>query len=302
MIEFLDVLRETISQTVRQSLPEPQASLLLGMILGVKSGFPSGFYEALRVTGTLHVVVVSGYNITVLINALGRGLTFLTLKIRLFFIVLGILLFILLVGFEPPVIRAAIMGTIALLATVLGRQKDALRAFLIAGVLMAIFNPKWLIDISFQLSFLATLGLIVVFPILDRFIPGRGALLREDLITTLAAQVLVWPLIAFKFGQVSILSPIVNALVLWTVPLLTVLGLVMTTLAIFVRQLGYLLMLPINLFLTYFVQVVRWFSSLNLGFFEVSPFSVLALLFYYLVLGGGLWFLYQFYLKKQKTD
>lgn len=302
MIEFLDVLRETISQTVRQSLPEPQASLLLGMILGVKGGFPSGFYEALRVTGTLHVVVVSGYNITVLINALGRGLTFLTLKTRFFFIVLGILLFIFLVGFEPPVIRAAIMGTIALLATVLGRQKDALRAFLIAGVLMAIFNPKWLIDISFQLSFLATLGLIVVLPILDRLIPGRGALLREDLITTLAAQVLVWPLIAFKFGQVSILSPIVNALVLWTVPLLTVLGLIVTTLAILIRQLGYLLMLPLNLFLTYFVQVVRWFSSLNLGFFEVSPFSVLALLFYYLVLGGGLWFLYQFYLKKQKTD
>lgn len=301
MIEFLDSLRKLITATVRESLPEPQASLLLGMILGIKGGFPSDFYEALRVTGTLHVVVVSGYNITVLINALGKGLTFLNLKIRFLFIVLGIFLFVSLVGFEPPVIRAAIMGSIALLATVLGRQKDALRAFLLAGIVMLLINPQWILDLSFQLSFLATLGLITIFPVIDRFIPGRGALLREDLVTTLAAQIPVWPLIAFKFRQVSLLSPIANTLVLWVVPLATVLGLVVTTLAIFVRQLGYLIMLPVNLLLTYFIQIVRWFSSLSFGFFEVSPFSVVALLFYYLVLGGGLWFLYQIYPKKQRT-
>ena len=87
------------------------------------------------------------------------------------------------------------MGSIALLATVLGRQKDALRAFLIAGILMLIFNPEWLSDLSFQLSFLATLGLIIFVPVIDRFIPGKGALLREDLVTTLSAQLLVWPLV-----------------------------------------------------------------------------------------------------------
>jgi len=302
MIEFLEVLRETISQTVRQSLPEPQASLLLGMILGVKSGFPSDFYEALRVTGTLHVVVVSGYNITVLINTFGRMLIFLPFKVRFCFITLGIISFVALVGFEPPVIRAAIMGTIALLGTVLGRQKDALRTLLIAGGVMLIFNPEWLTDLSFQLSFLATLGLIIFVPTIDRLIPGRGAPLREDLATTLAAQIMVWPLIAYRFGQASLLSPLVNALVLWIVPIATVFGMVTTTLALLVSQIGYLIMLPVGLLLTYFTQVVRWFSSLNFGFFAVSPFSVLALFFYYLVLGGGLWFLSQLFLRKQKTS
>lgn len=302
MIEFLDALRETISQTVRQSLPEPQASLLLGMMLGVKSGFPSDFYQALRVTGTLHVVVVSGYNITVLINALGKGLVFLPLRIRFFVIALGIFLFVSLVGFEPPVIRAAIMGSLALLATVAGRQKDALRALLIAGGAMLLVNPEWLSDLSFQLSFLAALGLITFVPVFDRLIPGKGAPLREELTTTLAAQIMVWPLIAYRFGQASLLSPLVNALVLWTVPIATVFGMVTTTLAIFVKQVGYLIMLPINLLLTYFAQVVRWFSSLDFGFFELSPFSVLALSFYYLVLGGGLWFLSQLFLKKQRTS
>lgn len=299
---MLDAIRELVAETVRQSLPEPQASLLLGMMLGVKSGFPSDFYEALRVTGTLHVVVVSGFNITVIVNALGRSLPFLPLKARFLVISVVIAFFVALVGPEAPVIRAAIMGVIALLATVLGRQKAALRAFLIAAAVMLIFNPGWLTDLSFQLSFLATLGLITLLPLFDRLLPGRKAPLREDLLTTLAAQIFVWPLIAYRFGQVSLLSPLVNTLVLWTVPISTVLGLVTTTLAIFVRQLGYLIMLPINLLLTYFVQVVERFSALNVGFFRISPFSALALVFYYLVLGGGLWFLSQAFQQKQKRS
>jgi len=300
---FLDQVREAITTAVQQSLPpEPQASLLLGMMIGVKSRFPSDFYEALRATGTLHVVVVSGYNITVLINAVGKSLPFLPLRIRGAITALVIFLFVSLVGFEAPVVRAAIMGTIALLATVLGRQKDALRAFLVTGGVMLIFNPKWSTELSFQLSFLATLGLILLTPVLDRYVPAKKVPLRGDLVTTLAAQVFVWPLIAYTFRQVSMISPLVNTLVLWTTPIITVLGLVTTTIAIFVSWAGSLILLPVNLFLTYFARVVEWFASLRLGFFEVSPFSLSALLFYYLVLGGGLWFLSQLSLRKQKID
>lgn len=81
-LAFFNQLRGSIITVVQNSLPEPQASLLLGMIMGVKSSFPSDFYEALRVTGTLHVVVVSGYNISVLINTLARVLVFIPLKLR----------------------------------------------------------------------------------------------------------------------------------------------------------------------------------------------------------------------------
>lgn len=299
---MLDAIRELVAATVRESLPEPQASLLLGMMVGIKSGFPSDFYEALRVTGTLHVVVVSGFNITVIINALGKSLPFLPLKVRFLVILSVIAFFVALVGPQAPVIRAAIMGSIALLATVLGRQKAALRAFLIAAGLMLLLNPQWLTDLSFQLSFLATLGLIILFPMFDRLLPGKGVLLREDLVTTFAAQVMVWPLIAYRFGQVSLFSPLVNTLVLWTVPISTIFGLVTTTLAIFVKQIGFLIMLPINLLLTYFVQVVERFSALNLGFYSIFSFPVLALAFYYLILGGGLWFLSQAFQRKLKRS
>src|SRR3990172_3843844 len=103
MMELLDGLRESISAFVRSGLPEPHSSLLLGMILGNKSGFPPDFYEALRVTGTLHVVVVSGFNITVIINTLARALIFIPLRIRFFITLSFLTAFVLLVGVNPPV-------------------------------------------------------------------------------------------------------------------------------------------------------------------------------------------------------
>ncbi|KKW24817.1 MAG: ComEC/Rec2-related protein [candidate division Kazan bacterium GW2011_GWC1_52_13] len=301
-LAFLSSLRESIIVLVREALPEPQASLLLGMILGVKSGFPQDFYEALRITGTLHVVVVSGFNITVIINTLARFFSFLPLKPRFLITFLFITAFVLLVGVNPPVIRAALMGSIALLGTVLGRQRDALRILLLSSVVMLLFQPSWLVELSFQLSFLATLGLIVGQPVLDRVIPGaKGMLLREDFITTASAQLLVWPLIAYHFGQVSLLSPIINALILWVVPLLTYMGLVTITIGLLINKFTLLIMLPNRVFLDFFVEVVKLFSSVKVGYFAVSPFGLAALAFYFVVLGGLGWFLYQSYQQKRET-
>lgn len=298
-LTFFDTVREALTTTVRSSLPEPQASLLLGTILGVKSGFPPDFYEALRITGTLHVVVVSGFNITVIISTLAHLLIFLPLRLRVFVTLLFVTAFVLLVGVNPPVVRAAIMGSIALLGTVLGRQSDALRAFLLAAILMLVFQPNWAGELSFQLSFLATLGLIVVFPLLDRVIPGKN-LLRSDFLTTLAAQITVWPLLAFKFGTISLFSPVINTLVLWTIPIITYIGLVTSTIGTVVKGVSVLIMVPVRLFLDYFIGIVGWFASLKIGYWEISPFSAAALVFYFGVLGGGLWLLYQHLTRAQK--
>lgn len=297
---FWEAIRETLVTTVRESLPDPQAPLLLGTILGVKSGFPPDFYEALRVTGTLHVVVVSGYNISVVINTLARILGFVPLKIR-FALTLGfVAFFVFLVGLEAPVVRAAIMGMIALLGTVLGRQGDALRALLVSGAFMLILSPDWATELSFQLSFLATLGLILIFPLFDGLFPGRGMLLREDLLTTLSAQMMVWPLIAYHFGQVSLLSPLVNSLVLWTIPIITYLGLVTVTIGSIINNISVLIMIPLRPFLDFFIWIVNLFSSWKVGYFEVSAFSLSGLILYFAILGGGIWFMYQTLAKKRK--
>lgn len=293
-MEFLDGLRESIADFVRSGLPEPQASLLLGMILGIKSNFPADFYETLRTTGTLHVVVVSGFNITVIINTLARMLVFIPLRVRVFITLLFLTAFVLLVGPNPPVVRAALMGAIGLIGTVLGRQNDALRALLIVGGGMLFLHPAWATELSFQLSFLATLGLILVFPLLDRRVPGRGkGFLRTDFLMTISAQILVWPLLAYSFGTVSVLSPLVNSLILWTVPIITYIGLVATTIGILINGTSYLILIPARIFLDYFIWIVERFSRLKFGLFEISSFSLSVFLFYFVVLGGGLWFLYQ---------
>jgi competence protein ComEC len=302
MSALLEIFRDWLTGGIQQSLPEPQASLLLGMLLGARERLPGGFYEALLATGTLHVVVVSGFNITIIINALGKVLAFLPLKPR-FLVILGVVVvFVALVGFEAPVVRAAIMGATALLATVLGRQKDALRALVLAAIVMLLLRPSWASSVSFQLSFLASLGLIIIYPLLNKKLPGKNLPLREDLLTTLSAQFLVWPLIAYHFGRVSLISPLANLLVLWTVPPVTILGAFLALLASFVKEIGYLIMLPINLFLTYFVEVVGGCASLGWGDFEISPFSLSALLFFYLALGGGLWLFGQLSLQKESND
>src|SRR3989344_4427309 len=296
-LDVFNQLREAIANVIKISLPEPQASLLLGILIGIKSSFPPSFYEALRVTGTLHIVVVSGYNISVLINTLGRLLIFLPLKIRFGVTLIFLLFFVLLVGPEPPVVRAAIMGAIGLLGTILGRQKDAFRILVLSGAAMVVFNPAWITELSFQLSFLATLGLILIFPILDRITPDKGGFLRDDFLTTLSAQITVWPLIAFSFVQASLLSPLANVLVLWTIPIITYLGLVATTLALIINNFTELIMIPLDFFLSYFIWIVTG-EFWRFGFFEVGAFSFLALGFYYIILWGGLWFLYQTFQKK----
>lgn len=292
MIEFLDGLRESIAAFIRSGLPEPQASLLLGIILGIKSGFPPDFYEALRVTGTLHVVVVSGFNISVITNTLAKALIFIPLRVRIFVTLAFLTAFVLLVGATPPVVRAALMGSIALIGTVFGRQNDALRALLITVIVMLILQPSWAGELSFQLSFLATLGLILALPLFDRLVPGRG-FLRSDFLTTISAQILVWPLLAYYFGTVSVLSLLVNALILWTIPIITYVSLVTATIGIVINGASSLILIPARLFLDYFIWIVEAFSRVRIGYFAVSPFSWVALIPYFVILGGGLWFIYQ---------
>lgn len=292
LLELLSSVRSALELTIDSSMPEPQASLLSGMLLGRGEGFPFEFYQRLQRTGTLHVVVVSGYNVSVLITYLGLAFSIFGPVLRLFLTAVSIILFVALVGFEPPVIRAALMGIISLLGLYWGRQKDALWVLFLAGAVMVLFDRGLLTNLSFQLSFLATLGLITVYPLLDKNFPKRFDLVRKDLFTTLSAQIMVWPLLIFKFGTFALLAPLVNTLVLWTVPLITIMGGVLTIFAHFVSSLGYLMMIPVTILTTYFVVVVNFFARFDWAFIKLGsrPSLAFILIFYFLIF-NLLWFL-----------
>lgn len=258
ILSSITSLKRKIERVFRQSLPEPQASLLSGMVLGSKSDFPQKFYHALKKTGTLHVVVASGMNVTMLAGfLLSLLVVFINRRKAVLITILAIWFYTILVGFEAPIVRAGIMGTAAFTAQGLGRQRDAFRALIFAAILMLFINPFWLFDLSFQLSFASTLGILLLGQRLKSIF--RLPLIGDDLATTLAAQAATLPLMLFAFGRVSALSPFVNALVLWVVPLVTSGGMVSGLLSLLfpISRVSLLLLLPP---LTFFVKTVEFFG------------------------------------------
>lgn len=193
-------------------LPEPEASLLSGIVLGSKRGLPLEFWQALQKTGTLHIVVASGFNVTVVMGAaifLFAGIFRRPVAISLG--IAAVMIYSLMAGWEPAIVRAAIMGSLAYFGQILGRPSDGLRLLFLAAAAMLLFNPLFIFDIGFQLSFMATLGLIVVCPRLPKFLP-KG--MKESI----AAQIMVWPILLINFGRMSWFGILVNSLIVPLVP------------------------------------------------------------------------------------
>ncbi len=147
---------------INQLLPEPHAGLLNGILFGVKATLSKDLYDALISTGTLHIIALSGMNITILADLVSLTLLrFVSRRIASLLTIVIIIGFILFVGISPSVIRAGIMGSITLLAVIFGRQTWALLSLLLAVSVMLIISPSWIADVGFQLSVLATLGIIL---------------------------------------------------------------------------------------------------------------------------------------------
>jgi competence protein ComEC len=175
-------------------------------------------------------------------------------------IFIGIWVYALAVGFDPPIIRAAIMGSIAFAAQGLGRLGNAFQALVLSAAIMLLFNPLWIRDIGFQLSFMATLSLIVFNTKVDRLISFVPNILRQDLATSLAAQIGVAPLLLIYFGSVSIFSPFINALLLWTIPPVTIVGMLAGVMGVVFPLLGKMLLMLIYPLTSWFLFVVTIFS------------------------------------------
>jgi competence protein ComEC len=277
--------RRRLEDIFSRLLPEPQASLLSGIVLGTRRQMPKNFQQNLQKTGTIHVIVASGYNISVVAGLLiSVILRFIKRQFALFLSFLGILAYTLMAGAEPPVVRAAIMGSLTFLAQFLGREKDGVRALFFAGGVMLLANPLILFDLGFQLSFLATAGILFLGPKLSGKIfrlPGLG----ENLRTTLAAQLGVLPILLANFGQISFLSPLVNVLVLPVVPLIMILGAITAIFGLVWQPLAQIAIWFAWVPLTYFIKIVEWFGKLPWVSFEVGKISFWWAVWYYLLLG-----------------
>jgi len=286
-------LKNTWQKSIERLVPEPGAGLLAGMIVGAKRALGGELLDLFRITGIIHIVVLSGYNITIVAEAVRRVLVrtprYISLGMSAFFIVL----FVLLVGASATAVRAGIMAVIAILSRAINRPYAIVRALLLAGFLMILWNPKILaFDPSFQLSFLATLGLIFITPIFERWlsrIPDRVAL-RTIIAATLGTQVAVLPWLLYIMGEFSIVSLPVNLLILPTVPLAMLFGFLTGLLGIFSGVVAFPFGVIAHIITFYQLAVVKVFGSLAFASVVIPPFSIVLVVVAY---GGIIWWVYK---------
>jgi competence protein ComEC len=300
----LFAFKERALSTVGAMLPEPEASVLAGILLGVGHGFPKDLEEAFSITGTTHVLVISGSNIAFLAGILiAIGHRLVGKQRATPFVLAGIVMYTILVGADAAVVRAAIMGGLYVLALHYGRQSHALISLMVAASTMTLFDPRTLWDVGFQLSFAATLGLILlVSPMqeglenwLQKWLSGAGVkqalnVLNDAFIVTLAAQVTTTPVILYTFGRLSLVSLLANFLILPAQPGVMVWGGIATLLGLVWLPMGQVVGWIAWLFLTYTVRVVEITARIPFAAIDIQRPSLIVIWLYYgLLLGWLAW-------------
>ena len=285
-------------EKIESLMPEPQVGLGEGLLLGVKRALGEELETAFRRTGIIHIVVLSGYNIMLVVlfisYILGR---FFNVRWRSLFGLVGIITFALTVGLSATVVRASLMASLLLVATLTNRSYLVLRALVLAGIIMVLHNPYVLLfDPGFQLSFMATLGLILaISKVEDWFsaVPNKWLQVRSFLAATVVTQIFVLPLLLYQIGEISLVSVIVNVLVLPMVPV----SMLLTFLTGLIGFLSPTLAMPLayltNLSLNYIINIASFFSTLPYASVSVPPFPLWFMFLLYGLLAVVIWHVYK---------
>lgn len=274
-------IHESIDARARSVLPEPQAALLLGLLIG-ENDFSSAWKQKFQMTGTSHIVAASGYNVAVVSELVLILLVSLGLYRRQAYpiVVASIMLFAVLAGAGGAVIRAVIMGILALTARHVGRKTTMRNVIALTVVLLLMIEPRLLRDdVGFQLSVMATIGLIVGtdrISALLKIIPTTFGL-RESLSSTIAATIATLPITMFSFGQLSIVAPFVNIMILPFIPYAMVFGGFAIAASSIVHQLSVWVALPVWTILTTMTLIVDVWSKLPFATVTVDPRVALVL-------------------------
>jgi competence protein ComEC len=260
--DALEQFRQRFFAGMRTALPEPGASFGLGLLVGIRALIPKDMQAELALVGLSHLVAVSGYNLTIIVAAVdrllgrfGRGLAL----VSSLWLIAG---FLVVTGAGASIVRASLVSVLSLLASFYGRRFNPLTLILITAAATAAWNPVYLTDLGWLLSYLAFFGILVLAPALEVRLGHPKLLIVRLLIESTAAQILTLPLIMYFFGQLSLVSPITNLIILPLVPL------AMTT--SFLAGLGGMLIpafsgwlaWPAQLLLSFMIRLIDAFAAL----------------------------------------
>ncbi len=287
-------IKKSFTNALNSAIPQPESSLMAGLLLGTKQSLGKDLLNEFNRAGVSHVVVLSGYNIAIVAQSIMSFLTFLPQAFSFTFGCIGIILFTILSGGGASAWRAAIMVLVALFAKKINRDYKASRAFGFAVVLMLAPNPLLLVfDPSFQLSALATIGLIFVSPFITPYLLWATEKfgLREIISSTIAAQLTVLPFLIYTTGVLSLVSLPVNILILSTIPTTMFLGFITGALGLVSIYLSFIPALFSYAFLRYQFTVVHIGANLPFGVVLLPAFSPIILVLIYIFIFSGLYFL-----------
>jgi len=291
--------RAKVRRFITRSLPEPQASLLVGILLGDESGIPAETETAFTRTGASHIIAISGFNMVILAQVImGILQIFLSRQKAALPGVVAIALYTLFVGAGAAVVRAAVMSSLLITGQALNRRAFVPASLAFAALLMSLLDPWVLWHVSFQLSFAAVMGMALFVPplqkalgrVLARLLPEKTAsralnALSESLIVTLAAQITTTPLILLYFGRLSVVSLPVNFLIIPAQTPLLLTGAVGVLVGLIFPLGGELILQATWVFLTWSVKVVEYFGTLSWADTDL-PFSAWGVALFFALLGG----------------
>ena len=286
-------IKASFVSAIDYALPAPHSALLSGLLLGGKQSLGAQWLDRFRAAGIIHIIVLSGYNMTLVSEWLVVAFRRLGFYGSLSAGAIGIVLFAVMTGGGATVMRAAIMAVLVLLAKATGRNYDMGRALLFAGMLMVLQNPSILLfDPSFQLSFLASLGLIFVSPIIERrtTLFKKFPMWREVFVSTLATQVMVLPLLLSQTGMFSLVALPVNLIVLPAIPLTMLLGFMSAVLTLILPSLGAIASYPAYALLSWILSVADYASRIPYAAVAVTSVTPSITFFLYVLLVLLIWY------------
>lgn len=286
-IKKLKFTKAFLEDKISFYLSEPHASLVSGMIVAGKKSLPQDIQDKFIRTGLIHVVVLSGFNIAVIIGFLKSVFEVFRINRRLaFFItVASLIIFVLIVGASPPVIRSVIMASIILLGKISYKNLDANKVLIFVAFLLCLWNPYSApFDTSFQLSFLATFAIINLSPVLERYFTFlKIKILRETVSQTLSAIIMVSPLILFLLGNFSVIALPVNVLVLPIIPILMLFGFLIPILS-FLPFLSFTISFIVFALSSYLFFVVDVASKIPFASFSIKGFPFYIVIIIYILI------------------
>ncbi len=270
-------IKSAFEESINKLLPQPHAAYVNGILLGSREDMSDELKEAFNKTSTTHILAISGFNITVIANALMWMLVLVMRRKKAFWVsVAAIVFFTIMTGAGASVVRAAIMGLLLLAANGYGRWYDPRNSILLAAAVMVWLDPLSLrFDVGFQLSFLAVVGLMYIYPILESrtskiLTDKRFKFLKETLLMTAAAQIMVAPLIVYYFHQFSLVSLLPNLLVLPLMPYVMLTGFLTGVTGFIFIPLGKAIGLITFLLTTYQLHIIQWFAALPFSSVTIS--------------------------------